>query len=565
MPANPLNHEEVAASAGSRKIIGAFFAVVIASFLIFIPDLFNGFLYTWDDSVYIVYNSNISDLTGETVRWAFSTYYADYWAPLTWISLALDRAIWGLDPVGYHLTNNLLHAMNAGMFFLTCLTLLKSYLFLEHQAGRKSTILTMDRALYAALLASLIFAVHPLRVESVAWASERKDVLSFFFGLAAAFFYLKHTEKATVRLYTGDKSLTFASSGYYWLSISAYGLSLLSKPMFVTLPIVLLILDWFPLRRLQRPGFKRVLQEKAPFMLLSAMAAAITAFVHSSTLVPTELSPVTSRILIAGKAVISYMWMTLWPVNLSPFHVHPGNILGTSLSYVPPLLLVLAITVCCAAMIKRQPVLMASWLIYLITLLPVLGIVQGGLTEIADRFTYVPGLPLSLLLSLGIIALIARLSTSRIAVILISAGTAILLLTACYITVQQISHWKDDVSLWSRAIDVKPHFSGRTYFQRGRSYAAQGDYAKALADMNEAVAIATRKKVREMHPIYTERALILTQLGDLEGAIADYTRAIESDSSPSRLMYYRERGKLYEETGRPDLAAEDFRKAGSEK
>lgn len=544
------------------KPFGTFIAVVVVSFLIFIPDLRNGFLYTWDDSVYIVYNENIRELSGGTILWAFSTNYADYWAPLTWISLAMDHALWGLNPLGYHLTNNLLHAMNAGMFFLTCLTLLKTYLAIGHQAGGKPGIFNRDRALYTALLAALFFAIHPLRVESVAWASERKDVLSFFFGIAAALLYLKHVEGIGSQLRSSDDRLVFASTGYYWLSIASYGLSLLSKPMFVTLPVVFLIFDWFPLRRLQRTALKGVLLEKAPFIVLSATAAVITALVHSSTLVPSELSPISSRILIAGKAVISYMWLTLWPVNLSPFHVHPGNILGMSLAYIPPILLVLAVTVCCALLIKRQPVLMASWLIYLITLLPVLGLVQGGLTETADRFTYVPGLPLSLLISLCVIALTARLSGSRTAVIVISSGTALLLLAGSYLTVRQISYWKDDISLWSRAIDVDPHFSGRTYFQRGRSYAAQGDYVKALEDMNEAFAIATRKKVKEMHPIYTERARILTRLGDLEGAIGDYTSAIESDSSPSRLMYYRERGNLYQKIGRPDLAAEDFRRAG---
>lgn len=558
-------HDVVPAAAGSLTIFGAFIAVVILSFLIFIPDLRNGFLYTWDDSVYIVYNEHINELTGNTVRWAFSTTYADYWAPLTWISLALDRAIWGLNPFGYHLTNNILHAMNAGIFFLTCLMLLTQHLLLQSREGKRSMILTTDRALYAALLASIIFAVHPLRVESVAWASQRKDVLSFFFGIAAALFYLKHAEEAAARLRSSNKSLVFASSWYYWLSVFSYGHSLLSKPMFVTLPVILLILDWFPLKRFKRTALKGPLLEKAPFILFSGIAAVITALVHSSTLVPVQLSPISSRILIAGKAVISYMWLTLWPVNLIPFHVHPGNILGMSLAYIPPLFLVLAITLCCAFLIKRLPVLMASWLIYLVTLLPVLGLVQGGLTEIADRFTYLPSLPLSLLIALCVIALTVRLAASRMAIVIISAVTALLLMIACYLTVIQISHWKDDVTLWSRAIDVKPHFSGRTYFQRGRSYAARGNYHQALEDMNEAMAIATSKNLREMHPIFLERARIRRQLGDLSGAIADYTCALESDSSPSRSMYYYERGNLYQEIGQVDLADEDFKMAEGSK
>jgi tetratricopeptide (TPR) repeat protein len=204
---------------------------------------------------------------------------------------------------------------------------------------------------------------------------------------------------------------------------------------------------------------------------------------------------------------------------------------------------------------------MAAWMIYLITLLPILGITYGGNTAMADRFTYVPGLSISLLSALGLAFLLSKYSRSLPAAMCFSAATVIMLLTSCYLTVKQISHWQNDVALWSRAIDVKPHFSGRVYYQRGRSYAARGEYQKALTDINEAFTIATRKKIREMAPIFIERARILRQLGDIDGAIADYTSAISSDNSPSRSMYYFERSKLYEEIGRTDLAIEDFKRA----
>ncbi|MEK6744937.1 MAG: tetratricopeptide repeat protein [Nitrospirota bacterium] len=555
------SENKLASCIPDAKNISLFFLVAAASFLCFLPTLNNGFLYTWDDGVYIVYNDNLSKSPLELVRWAFSTFYADYWAPLTWLSLAMDRAVWGLNPAGYHLTNTLLHAMNAGLFFLLCLSLFKRYLSVHPVADTTSTVLINDRPIYCAFLAALFFAIHPLRVESVAWLSERKDVLSFFFGIAAVLLYVRYTEDAEARSISSGNNPAFMSSKYYWLSAASLGLSLLSKPMFVTLPIVLLVLDWFPLKRLQLHAHKGVLLEKAPFLLLSGMASVITTLVHSSTLVPVELSPISTRVLVAGKAVISYLRLTMWPANLNPFSLHPGVIQGMGLEYGMPLLLFMTISVCCALSVKRLPVLMASWLIYVITLFPVLGLVQGGLTDIADRFTYVPGLPLALLTALGITTIIAKLSASRTAVIIISAATALLLLTASYLTVRQISHWKDDVTLWSRAIDAKPHSSGRAYYQRAKGYALKGDYRNALTDINEAIAIAAQKKLREMFNLYRERARILRNLGDLDGAIADYTRALSSDTSPSRSLYYRERGKLYLDIGRPDLANEDFKMA----
>ena len=546
---------------GLRTTSSAFIAAVIFSFVIFIPDLHNGFLYTWDDGVYIAYNEHIRTLSGELFRWAFLDFYATYWAPLTWISFALDYSVWGLNPVGYHLTNNVIHSINAGMFFLLSLELIKIQLNSCHHDSEKAIVLNHTSAIYCSLLAAFFFALHPLRVESVAWATARKDVLSLFFGLPAILFYLKHTQcrmaSPNLRIHT----LSFFSSRNYWISITFFSLSLLSKSMLVTLPLVLLVMDWFPLRRLNRSTLIPICYEKVPFLLLSGIASVLTIYSQSSALLPYQESNLSSRFLIAGKSIVSYLWMTFWPAHLSPFYLHPGNVSISNFEYQFPLYVSLIITVCCIFLLNRWPALMATWLIYLITLLPILGITYGGNTAMADRFTYVPGLSVSLLSALGVVILFLKYSRTRPIAICISATTLLTLLASCYLTVKQISHWKDDVALWSRAIDVKPHFSGRVYYQRGRSYAARGEYQKALTDINEALSIATRKKHREMGPIFIERARILQQLGDINGAITDYSNAIASSSSSNLSMYYLERGKLYEETGRTDLANEDFKRA----
>jgi len=539
--------------------LAAFIVIVLVTFLCFAPDLRNGFVYTWDDAGYIVENEHIKSLSFETLSWAFFSVYANYWAPLTWLSLSLDHAFWGLNPLGYHLTNNILHALNAGLFFLLSLQLLQSYATVHHTEDKRTFLYSFNHAFYCSLLAALFFAIHPLRVESVAWATERKDVLSLFFGIPAVMAYIKYTESVGKR----PGTLTFALSPHYWFAVALCCLSLMCKPTLVTLPLALLVLDWFPLKRMQRTTAKTLLAEKVVFLLFAGVISAIVITAHEQTAMPFTESDVLSRVLIAFKSIMHYLWFMLWPLNLSPFYLHPGNVRFFSLEYTVPVFLFLIITAYSALLTKRKPVFMAAWSIYLITLLPTLGSAQASNFAMADRFTYVPSLPLSMMAALCLTSAVVRLSGSRVKAVPVLSGIVLLLLANTYLTVRQISFWENDVTLWSRAIEVKPHFSGRTYFMRGTSYAMRGEYEKALPDMNEAIAIAGRKKNSRMHDLYLERARILTHLRDYNGAIDDYTKALLSDSSPKRSVYYWERGQLYKEQGIPSLANEDFRSAAT--
>jgi hypothetical protein len=216
----------------------------------------------------------------------------------------------------------------------------------------------------------------------------------------------------------------------------------------------------------------------------------------------------------------------VWPVNLSHFHLHPGNIQNFGFEYLLPILFFFVITISCVLFIKRWPVCMAAWLIYVITLIPVLGFTQVSSTAMADRYTYVPGLAISLLVALAITILTGKYAASRMVTPAVTIAVVVVLSVSCCLTVRQISFWRNDVTLWSRAIELQPHFSGRMYSERATAYENAGEYDKALLDMDEAIAIATRKKRPQMEELFFKRSKILMQLGDIDRATADYNYAL---------------------------------------
>ena len=493
-----------------------FFSVAAITFLCFVPTLFNNLLLTWDDGYGIVTNEKIRELSLRTVHWAFTTFYFEDWLPLIWISLALGHAAWGLNPVGYHLMNNIIHALNAGLFFLISLALLKPIM---------SNNLRGNSVYYCSLLAALLFAIHPLRVESVAWAFELKDVLSLLFGLIALRAYLRYVQSKEVSA-VPTNLFSFLAAPEYWMAFFFYCLSLLSKAMLVSFPLVLLILDWFPLKRINRAGIGKVLSEKAPFLLCAGITSQILLAAHPLSKMPLSESNMLSRILIAFKSIMGYLLLMVWPVNLSHFHLHPGNIRNFGFEYLFPIFFFSVVTISCVLLIKRLPVCMTVWLIYIITLIPVLGFTQVSSTAMADRYTYVPELAISLLVALAITIITGKYAASRMATTAITVAILVMLSVCCFLTVHQISYWKNDITLWSRAIDLQPHFSGRMYSERATAFENAGEYDKALLDMDEAIAIATRKNRPKMEELYFKRSKILMQLGYTDRATEDYNYAL---------------------------------------
>lgn len=539
---------------------GAFVIVVVLTFLCFLHDLKNELL-DWDDAGYILENTHIQSLSVETFRWAFSEFYLNYWAPLTWISLALDYALWGKNPIGYHLTNNIIHATNAGFFFLLCRELLKPRQS-DAVPGMQPASGYSDRIiLVCSMLASIFFATHPLRVESVAWATERKDVLALFFGLPAALFYLWHVRATTdcrlADLYQSNKY--GMTSRNYLLSLTFFALSLLCKSLLITLPVVLPVLDWFPLNRFKSKDINTILLEKIPFFLLSGVVSVLTMKAQVKAITPFDQIDLITRILNAFKSIIAYLKLTIWPFDVSPFYVHPLNIPNATPEYIIAVVFFIVITLSCVLLIKQLPIFMAVWLIYLITLLPFLGFTQVGAQAMAGRFTYFAGLPLAILMAVGVITIYQKNAGSRLKIIVLSTSVTMILLGSVFLTVRDISFWKDDVTLWTRVIDLAPHTSGRAYFQRSNAYRIKGDFHRSLIDINEAITIAARKNYNAMHELYRVRAGILLDMGDTNSAVDNYTKALESATAGSRAMILYERGVLYQKIGRIDLAAEDLR------
>lgn len=515
-----------------------FLLVFAAAFFTFLPDLRNGLL-DWDDAGYIIENSFIHSLSFDTIRRAFTEFHCSYWAPLTWLSLAIDYAVWGLNPLGYHLTNNLLHAANTGLFFLLAVDMLGGY----SRRHPDSFLSAPYTAVFCATAAALLFGVHPMRVESVAWVAERKDVLSVFFGLGALLAYLKYAGESSGRECGGS---LFRSSGvkFYGVMVFCYSLSLMSKATLITFPFALLILDWFPLGRLKRERILLLLAEKIPLLFLAVSASLVTMqamAVSSKSLAEIDL---TTRILVAFRAIATYLRLTIMPADISPVYFHP-NRLSPGLDSGAAILLVLAITIICLRYTEKLPVLLATWSVFLITVFPVLGLTQNGPQELAPRFTYVPGMALSLLAGVGVMALCYGNIAGGAAKKMICL-TAVVVLCVGYaaVTVRDIRFWKDDISLWSRVIELQPHVFGRAYIQRAIILFRTGEYRRALVDTNEGLAIAMKKNYGAIHEIYALRARIRGGMNDSQNSINDYATAIELSKEPFKSRYSLELQKV---------------------
>src|SRR5213592_3852425 len=351
--------------------------IAVVTFAAFLPTLQNQFL-NWDDPRNFLENPHYRGLGWTHLRWMWTTHLGHY-IPLTWMTLGLDYLLWGMNPVGYHLTSLLLHVTNAVVFFFVVRWLLTRALPSPSERGYALAV--------SAGFAALVFAIHPLRVESVAWVTERRDVLSGLFYLVAILLYLRACEGGA------------RGRGWYWLSAAVFGCALLSKSMVVNLPVVLVILDVYPLRRLggavgwwSEPA-RRVYVEKIPFVLLAAAASAIAVMAQLSfhaALSVAQLS-VPGRVAISAYGLSFYLWKMVVPVNLSPLYerglVDPWATLFL-LSYGG----LVAITALAWARRRRWPGLPATWLAYVVVLLPVLGIFQSGPQIAADRYTYLAGL-----------------------------------------------------------------------------------------------------------------------------------------------------------------------------
>jgi len=483
--------------------------IALVTFAAFLPTLQNQFV-TWDDATNFLENAHYRGLGWTHIRWMWTTHLGHY-VPLTWMTLGLDYLLWGMNPFGYHLTSLLLHAANAVVFFFVVRRILTRALPSPSERGHALAV--------AAGFAALVFAIHPLRVESVAWVTERRDVLSGLFYLSAILMYLRACERGA------------RGRGWYWAAVGLFAGALLSKSMVVNLPFVLLILDVYPLRRLG--GFvgwwsepaRRIYIEKIPFVLLAAAASAIAVMAQSSVHAAASLAQlsVPGRLAVAAYGLGFYPRKMVVPVNLSPLYELPRTVDPMAPPFILSYALVLAIMAIVLALRRRVPGLPAAWVAYVVVLLPVLGFFQSGPQIAADRYTYLAGLGGAILAGAGLLSCwrTSRTSKTGTPTTLPIAGVATCVVVGLgALTWNQAQVWHDSEKLWTHALARDP-----------QSSIAENNLGVVRADQSKlAEAIEHYQRALQMRPDYADAYFnlgnALFQQGKLAEASDHYRQAL---------------------------------------
>ena len=410
-----------------------------------------------DDNMYVTENTHVQKgLSGETLAWAFTTMDQANWHPLTWISHLLDVRLFGMNPGMHHLTSLLLHAVNAVLLLLL--------------------LFRLTGALWRSAFVAALFALHPLHVESVAWIAERKDVLSTLFWMLTVFAWLAYVKSK--------------KSTPYVLMVILYALGLMAKPMLVTLPFTLLLLDYWPLQRLTLPlrgravEIKKLLWEKAPLFAMAAASSVITVIaqqIGGAVKTITEF-PLGQRVMNAAHAYVSYLGKMLWPSALSVYYPHPRAGL-TAASAAAAFLVLAAVTVLIVRLGRRMPYLPFGWLWYLGTLVPVIGLVQVGRQAMADRYTYVPLIGIFIAATWGMAELAKNRHALRRAM---AAAGVVLPAVLAVLTHAQAGYWTDSETLFGHALAVTSDNSvihnnlGLVLLRKGMTREALLHYKEAL-------------------------------------------------------------------------------------
>src|SRR5256886_5196641 len=415
--------------------------VVLCTLAAFLPTLQNHFV-NWDDDKNFLDNHHYRGLNWQQLSWMWTTHLGHY-IPLTWMTLGMDYLLWGMNPVGYHLTSLLLHAASAVVVYFVVVRILT--LALPRLADRGHALVA------SAGFAALVFAIHPLRVESVAWATERRDVLSGLFFLLTILVYLRSCERPELGRW------------WYGLSVAVFGCALLSKSMAVSLPVVLLILDVYPLRRLGGPiGWwsepaRRIYVGKVPFVLLAAALSVMAFRAQLSVRAMTSLAQLGAlrRLSVSAYGLSFYLWRMVVPVNLSPLYVLPPTMNPWAIPFVVSYGVVLAITAITLALRRRLPSLPAAWLAYVMVLVPVLGVFQNGPQIAADRYTYLACLGWAICAGAGLMSCWRALRRSKTgtATTFPLAGISICIVVGLgVLTWNQVQVWHESESIWTYSL-----------------------------------------------------------------------------------------------------------------
>lgn len=459
----------------------------------------------FDDPEYVTQNEHVRDgLSVAGVRWALTATHAHNWHPLTWMSHMLDTQLFGLEPAGHHLTNVLFHILNACLLFLV--------------------FKTMTRAVWRSAFVAALFAVHPLHVESVAWVAERKDVLSTFFWMLSMGAYVLYVQRKSTMM--------------YWLSVVLLALGLMCKPMLVTLPCVLLLLDYWPLGR---RGVIPLLREKIPFFLLAAASCLITVIAQEQLIKSETLYPLQGRIANALMSYVGYLGTMVWPRGLAIFYPHQGAALGVW-TVAGAALLIVGITVASLALTRRR-YLAAGWFWYLGTLVPVVGLVQVGMQARADRYTYIPLIGLFVIVAWGANDLLAgRRHRQAVQSIL---GVAVLIVLAV-VTWFQVAHWQTDLTLFKHATTVTTD-NAWAHDNLAKTYMTANAPVKALEQYRQ----VSRIEPANPHALMSI-GTILAQRGDYGQAITCFSQVLSLRPGYPNADHYL--GMTYARKDNPDKA-----------
>lgn len=393
----------------------------------------------YDDDNY-VYNNPVvlQGLTLHGLQWALVDRQANNWHPLTWVSHMIDCQIFGLNAGGPHMVNVALHCANAVLLFLLLQVLLSRGNAPPPAAG----------FFWPNLFVAALFALHPLRVESVAWISERKDVLSGFFGLLSLLCYARHITRNGVRT-----APTAGSPWFYSLAVLFFGCSLLSKPMLVTLPLVMLLLDFWPLQRFNESTLPRLLKEKWPFFFLAAIFCVITLLAQQPGL-PSQRIGLFTRAEIVATNYLGYIEKLLWPENLSFLYLRPDAV------PLPLFLLALLVLAGISALAffcrHRCPAVTVGWLWFLMVLFPTSGVIALGRLSIADRYTYFAGIGFYLMVTWGVAALTAKFPPAPAKKFLPGTAAVIVLAVCALLSRHQLAYWQNTETLYEHALKVDP-------------------------------------------------------------------------------------------------------------
>jgi Tfp pilus assembly protein PilF len=499
--------------------------LVTVVLIIYTPALHNDFV-NWVDNEYVYGNAHISSLNIQSLYWMLTAFYSDNWHPLTWLSHAADVFFWKLNPFGHHLTNVLLHGLNTLLVLLLTVRLI-----MRSQEGTGSSgpvaqdLARTTPALRTAVIAALLFGLHPLHVESVAWVAERKDLLCAFFFLLSLLAYLSYALSRANR----HHRLWFAAC------LGLFTFALLAKPMAVTLPAVLLLLDLYPLKRIRRhgDGTAYILLEKTPFFILSAASGMITIAAQSSggAMGSLEVCGMNARLLNAMRSLVFYAEKMIAPAGLVPFYPFPPRVHWLDMQYVLSGLLCVSFTGLSVWMARKGRYLfLVAGLYYVVTLLPVLGIVQVGKQAAADRYTYLPSLGPFLLAALGTVWLWGRAAvTSRAKIVHMVVPLCICLVLSLlgFLTVQQIRIWRDSEVMWKQVITAFPTTAPTAYNNLGTFYVEKGRLEDAVRQFKQAIHISPQyaKAYNNLAWIYATAGNDMFRNG--EEAIALATKACE--------------------------------------